>query len=314
MLGSYTVRSAQTPGRGPAFHGDRVMSLRSAQSPQIVSARRRRNARPRAVTSNRIELLGEEERLRGADISGWFEPRVTPLDLNELRVTRLRAGYRTGAVVFDASLVARPGTVTALFGHNGAGKTSLIRAVAGLIPTLAGQVQLGPFDITHRPAHERVRSGLVYVPQSNGVFSSMSVHDNLILGATMTRERSVIDERLATVHRLFPVLSERPTQVASTMSGGQQRMLSIAIGLMAGARVLALDEPSLGLSPAVTQEVFQTVRRLADEIGLSVLLVEQLIGPALACADHVYVLRAGRVVAEHTRAEALLRRSWWDVF
>ncbi len=291
------------------------MSTRSAQSPpDVARASRRPDTRRRAVPRNRIELLGEEERLRGADGGRWVEPRFAPLDLNELRVTRLRAGYRGGAVVFDASLVARAGAVTALFGHNGAGKTSLIKAVAGLIPTLAGQVQLGPLDITHRPAHERVRSGLVYVPQSNGVFSSMSVHDNLILGATMTREQSVIDERLAVVHRLFPVLAERPTQVASTMSGGEQRMLSIAIALMAGARVLALDEPSLGLSPAVTQEVFQTVRRLADEVGLGVLLVEQMIGPALACADHVYVLRAGRVVAEHTRAEALLRRTWWDVF
>ena len=266
------------------------------------------------MTWNRVELLGEEERLHGADGSPWVEPRFAPLDLDELRVTRLRAGYRARAVVFDASLVARAGAVTALFGHNGSGKTSLIKAVAGLIPTLAGQVQLGPLDITHRPAQERVRSGLVYVPQSNGVFSSLSVHDNLILGATMAREQSVIDERLGAVHRLFPVLAERPTQVASTMSGGEQRMLSIAIALMAGARVLALDEPSVGLSPAVTQEVFRTVRRLADELGVGVLLVEQLIGPALACADHVYVLRAGRIVAEHTRAEALARRSWWDVF
>jgi branched-chain amino acid transport system ATP-binding protein len=286
----------------------------SAVPPDVASASHRRGARRRAVTLNRIELLSEEERLRGADSGRWEEPRVAPLDLNELRVTRLRAGYRAGAVVFDASLVARAGAVTALFGHNGSGKTSLIKAIGGLIPTLAGQVQLGPLDITHRPAHERVRSGLVYVPQSNGVFSSLSVHDNLILGATMAREHSVLDERLAAVHRVFPVLGERPTQVASTMSGGEQRMLSIAIALMAGARVLALDEPSVGLSPTVTQELFQTVRRLADELGLAVLLVEQLIGPALACADHVYVLRAGRVVADHTRAEALLRRTWWDVF
>jgi branched-chain amino acid transport system ATP-binding protein len=146
------------------------------------------------------------------------------------------------------------------------------------------------------------------------VFSTMSVHDNLILGATMTRQQSVIDERFAAVQHLFPPLAERPRQVASTLSGGQRRMLSIAIALMAGARFLALDEPSLGLSPAVTHDVFQSLRRLADDAGVGVLLVEQLIGPTLACADHVYVLRAGRVVAEHTRAEALARPTWWDVF
>jgi len=231
-----------------------------------------------------------------------------------LQVEDLESGYLGEAVVFGASITLPPGKITALFGHNGAGKTTLMKTIAGLNPTYKGRVRLGDEDITGMRPDVRVKKGLVYLPQDQAVFRTMTVRKNLILGATTVTEKSVVDERLAFVIDLFPILGQRQDQVAGTMSGGEQRMVSMGIALMAGARVLMLDEPSLGLSPLVTKQLFTATQRLTAEEGVTVLLVEQAIGQTLQYADHVYVLRSGRIVAEHTKEEAMARTDWWEVF
>ena len=235
-------------------------------------------------------------------------------DRLSLEVQDLESGYLGEAVVFGVSMTLAPGKITALFGHNGAGKTTVMKTVAGLNPTFGGSVRLGGREITGMRPDLRVKQGLVYLPQERAVFSTMTVRANLLLGATTVADPAVIEERLAFVIDLFPILGRRQEQVTGTMSGGEQRMVSMGIALMAGARVLMLDEPSLGLSPLVTRQLFVATQRLAREGGLTVLLVEQAIGQTLEFADHVYVLRSGRIVAEHTQEEAQARTDWWEVF
>jgi branched-chain amino acid transport system ATP-binding protein len=231
-----------------------------------------------------------------------------------LNAVDLESGYLGESVVYGASVALAAGKITALFGHNGAGKTTLMKAIAGLNPTYKGTVRLGDEDITRTRPDLRVKKGLVYLPQEQAVFTTMTVRSNLMLGATTVSDSTVVDDRLAFVIDLFPILGQRQDQVAGTMSGGEQRMVSMGIALMAGARVLMLDEPSLGLSPLVTRQLFTATQRLATEEGVTVLLVEQAIGQTLQYADHVYVLRSGRIVAEHTKEEALARTDWWEVF
>ena len=231
-----------------------------------------------------------------------------------LEVSDLESGYLGEAVVYGVSMTLAPGKITALFGHNGAGKTTVMKTIAGLNPTFAGSVRLGGTDITGVRPDLRVKQGLVYLPQERAVFSTKTVHGNLMLGATTITDSDAVAERLAFVIDLFPILGQRQDQIAGTMSGGEQRMVSMGIALMAGARVLMLDEPSLGLSPLIAKQLFVATQRLAEETGLTVLLVEQAIGPTLQFADHVYVLRSGRIVAEHTKEEAQARTDWWEVF
>lgn len=242
-------------------------------------------------------------------MSTTLEPQRLSLEVNDLE-----SGYLGDAVVFGVSMTLAPGRITALFGHNGAGKTTVMKTIAGLNPMFGGSVTLGDTDITSMRPDLRVKNGLVYLPQERAVFSTMSVRANLMLGATTVTDPAVVEERLAFVTDLFPILGQRQDQIAGTMSGGEQRMVSMGIALMAGARVLMLDEPSLGLSPLVTKQLFVATQRLASEGGLTVLLVEQAIGQTLEFADHVYVLRSGRIVAEHTQEEARARTDWWEVF
>ena len=231
-----------------------------------------------------------------------------------LRVSGLEAGYASKPVVHGVSMEVPGGKITAVFGHNGAGKSTTMKAIAGLLPCFAGTVELFGEDVTAKPASHRVARGLVALPQEKAVFSSVSVWENLELGAAIVDDRTLIDERRERVVALFPRLGERRTQLAGSMSGGEQRMLSLGIALMAGARVLLLDEPSLGLAPKVNQNLLDAARQLVEQDGLSVVLVEQAIGTALEYCDHVYVMRSGQFVAECTGDEARARDDWWEVF
>ena len=231
-----------------------------------------------------------------------------------LEVEDLETGYLGNPVVFGLSLRLAPGRITALFGPNGAGKTSTLKAIAGLNPIYEGTVRFRGEDITKEPTSRRVGRGLVYLPQEHATFTTMTVRDNLILGATLVNDSAVVAERLDHVTTLFPILGRRLTQLAGTMSGGEQRMLSMGIALMAGAKALLLDEPSLGLAPLVNQTLLNTAKQLAEEAGLAVLLVEQAIGQALEYADHVYVMRSGEMLASYTREEAQARDDGWEMF
>lgn len=231
-----------------------------------------------------------------------------------VEVKGLQTGYLKKPVVHEITFRCRTGEVTCLFGHNGAGKSSTLKAIAGLLPQYSGEVRLFGEDVSALPISVRVRRGVVYLPQERAVFTGLTVEDNLLLGAALEREKSVVAARRDMVIDLFPRLGERLKQLAQTMSGGEQRMLSMGIALMAGARVLMLDEPSLGLAPQINLSLLQVTKRLCEEQGVTVLLVEQAIGEALTFADRVFVVRSGTIVAEHTGDEARAREDWWTVF
>jgi branched-chain amino acid transport system ATP-binding protein len=231
-----------------------------------------------------------------------------------VEVDKLSTGYLGKPIVYDVSYAAERGKITALFGHNGAGKTSSLKAMSGLLPMFGGTLKLFGEDYTTKKIDDRVRAGIIYLPQERAVFRGLNVRDNLELGAALEHDKKVIAERRDNVIDLFPRLGERLKQYAETMSGGEQRMLAMGIALMAGAKILLLDEPSLGLSPQINLTLLDATKRLCDEQGLTVILVEQAIGAALDYVDYVYVMRSGSMVAEHDGDEARAREDWWRVF
>jgi branched-chain amino acid transport system ATP-binding protein len=231
-----------------------------------------------------------------------------------LDVSQLRAGHGRHQVVHEVSLQVDRGEVVALFGHNGAGKTTTLSAIFGLNKPMGGRVRFDGADVTGASCAANVQRGLTLIPAENFVFADLSVLDNLRLGAHLERSAEVERKRLGFVYEMFPILEERSDQLAGTMSGGQQRMLSMGIALMSGPRLLLLDEPSLGLSPALVQQMMQVIGRLAAEEGLSVLLVEQNVAQTLAVVDRAYFMRAGRILLEESAAKLRERDSFWDLF
>jgi branched-chain amino acid transport system ATP-binding protein len=195
----------------------------------------------------------------------------------------------------DVSMRAQAGTIVALVGANGAGKTSLLRAISGLVRAERGTIRFGGDDVTRMPAHRIVRLGIAHVPEGRRVFASATVHDNLLLGAYVDRNAAHRQARLDAAFAAFPILRERLEQRASTLSGGEQQMLAIARGTMSGPRLLMLDEPSLGIAPKLIPQIYAGIRAIAAT-GTTVLLVEQNVREALRAADTAYVLQTGRVV------------------
>jgi branched-chain amino acid transport system ATP-binding protein len=212
-----------------------------------------------------------------------------------LEVERLTTDYGPVRAVDDVSLTVRGGSITAVLGANGAGKTSLLRTISGLERASAGQVRLDGEDLLGVAVEDIVRRGLSHVPEGRGVIAELSTEENLRLGGLW---RGADGAALEEAYALFPPLRERRSQLAASLSGGERQMLSIGRALMAGPRVLLLDEPSLGLAPIVTAQIMQLIRTLAAERGLAVLLVEQNARSALSIADRGIVLNLGRVVAD----------------
>ena len=210
-----------------------------------------------------------------------------------LDVVGLCAGYGDVPVLRGIDLSIPAGSITALIGANGAGKTTLLRAISGIIPTDTGTIRYDGRDIVGMPPQDIVRAGLVQVPEGRRLFPEMSVLENLLVGSSSPVARPKRDENLAMVLELFPKVSERQSQLAGTLSGGEQQMVAIARALMASPQLLLLDETSLGLAPIVVDEIFVAVRRLAAQ-GLTILVVEQNTALALEVADHGYVLEQGQ--------------------
>lgn len=219
-----------------------------------------------------------------------------------LSVRGIRVGYDRVDVLHEVSIEARAGEITCLLGANGAGKTTLVRAVLGLTPPRAGEILLDGQRIDGMPTHRIVARGIGAIPEGRRVFPKLTVAENLRTGAYLERDAGVIARRFEEVYRIFPRLSERATQLAGTLSGGEQAMLSIGRGLMGSPGLLVIDEPSLGLSPRFVKENFQVIRRI-HESGVSVLLVEQNVHQTLDVAHRGYVLSGGRVVAEGSADE-----------
>ena len=220
-----------------------------------------------------------------------------------LNVQGLKSGYGAVEVLRGVDLQVMPGETVALLGSNGAGKTTLNLTLSGLVATRAGQVQFDGQDITGLHSREVVMHGLIQVPEGRKVFPNLSVLENLELGA-FTRARARRADNLVRVFDTFPRLRERQTQLAGTMSGGEQQMLAIGRGLMAEPKLLILDEPSLGLSPLLVEEMFALIAQLRAR-GLAVLLVEQNVGQSLEIADRAYVMENGSIRFSGTSAELL---------
>lgn len=230
-----------------------------------------------------------------------------------LRVEGLRAGYRGRDVLFGVDLAVAPGEIVTLLGHNGAGKTTTLRTIFGLMRPSAGRVVCAEIELTGQPPLTSITAGMSFTPSEKFIFSELSVSDNLDLGAMLVpaRERAA---RIKEICERFPILRDRRNQVAGTMSGGEQRMLSLGIALLTRPGLMLLDEPSLGLAPNLADRVMDLLRDLARDTGIAILLVEQNIAQALRHADRAYVMRSGEIILETSAAELRARGSWWDLF
>jgi branched-chain amino acid transport system ATP-binding protein len=221
-----------------------------------------------------------------------------------LRLEGVDAFYGDLQALFDVSLEVEQGRVFALVGANAAGKSTTLRVISGLVTPRQGRIVFDGQDLTRVPAHQRVDLGIVQVPEGRRLFPFMSVVENLLLGAHTPRARAVRDESLRYVYTMFPVLEDRRTQLAGSLSGGEQQMCAIGRALMARPRVLMLDEPTLGLAPVLVSRIFETVRTINGD-GMTVLLVEQNVRQALTLADRAAVLESGHLVLSGRGPELL---------
>jgi len=210
-----------------------------------------------------------------------------------LAAAGIAAGYGKKEIVRGIDLAVAEREVLLVLGHNGAGKTTLMRALFGLIAPSAGRVTFAARDITGRRPVENVAEGLAFIPQGHGIFPTLSVRDNLELGAFALPDRFQLGARLDTVFALFPILAERQRQIGGTLSGGQQQMLAIGMALMHAPRLMILDEPSLGLAPNLVDKVMQAIRTVNQRFGTTILMVEQNVRYSLPIADRVAVLKTG---------------------
>jgi branched-chain amino acid transport system ATP-binding protein len=221
-----------------------------------------------------------------------------------LRLDGIDAFYGDLQALADVSLTVNDGEIVALVGANAAGKSTTLRVISGLVNPRRGRILLNDDDLTNLPAHERVDRGIVQVPEGRRLFPFMTVAENLVLGAHASRARAERARTLAHVYGLFPVLGERRTQLAGSLSGGEQQMCAIGRALMARPKILMLDEPTLGLAPVLVARIFETVRSINGQ-GVTVLLVEQNVRQALTLAHRACVLESGRLVLEGQARELL---------
>jgi branched-chain amino acid transport system ATP-binding protein len=219
-----------------------------------------------------------------------------------LTTTKLRAGYATGDVLQDVNVDVNPGEVVGVLGRNGVGKSTLMRALIGLLPARSGSIHYQGNDVTRQPADRRAALGIGYVPQGREIFAQMTVLDNLRMGQFIKRGREFSPEA---AYGYFPFLRERARQRAGTLSGGQQEMLAIARALVAGPDLLLLDEPSDGVQPSIVHEIGDFIIRLVEQRPLGVLIVEQNIELMQRAAHRAYVMDKGRVVATLGKQELL---------
>jgi branched-chain amino acid transport system ATP-binding protein len=224
-----------------------------------------------------------------------------------LEIEHVYTAYDKADVLQGVSLKVEAGSITCLLGSNGSGKTTLVRSILGLTPPRAGRIMFNATDITHLPTHRIIAAGIACIPEGRKVFPKLTVEENLRVGGYQERSEKVTSTRLAEILQVFPRLAERRTQLAGTMSGGEQAMVSIGRGLMCAPKLLLIDEPSLGLSPRLVKENFNIIRRI-NERGITVLLVEQNVHQTLAISHHGFVLSKGRVAATGTPAELASRQ------
>ena len=222
-----------------------------------------------------------------------------------LSIEKINSGYGEIQVLLDISMHINDGEVVSIIGANGAGKSTLLKTISGLIVPEAGSIQFDGETISGMSPDEIVNRALIHVPEGRRLFSLMSVYENLEMGAYSKRAEANFKENLQAVYQLFPRLQEREKQLAGTLSGGEQQMVAIGRGIMAQPRVLMLDEPSLGLAPVLKIDIFAAIKKITDEFGTTIVLVEQDVVNSLAISDRAYVMEQGQVVLEGTSAELM---------
>ncbi|MGI6747939.1 MAG: ABC transporter ATP-binding protein [Anaerovoracaceae bacterium] len=214
-----------------------------------------------------------------------------------LSIKNLNVKYNNIRVVHDVSLNIENGELIALIGANGAGKSTILKTLSGLIRPESGHIFFEGKEITKLPSHEIVEKGIIHVPEGRQIFAKMTIEENLKLGAYQQKDKNLIKEKMELAFDLFPILKQRIRQLAGTLSGGEQQMLAIGRALQGNPKLLLLDEPSMGLSPLMTQQVFDVLTKLKDS-GITMLLVEQNAYDALEISDRTYILETGRIIME----------------
>ena len=222
-----------------------------------------------------------------------------------LNVSDLNVYYGGIHAIKNISFNIKKGEIVSLIGANGAGKTSTLHAISGLVPIKAGEISLNGENITNIEAHKLIKKGMAHVPEGRRIFTQLTVVENLEMGAYTRNNRDEIKADMEKMFKLFPRLAERKKQLAGTMSGGEQQMLAMARALMSKPKLLLLDEPSMGLAPLLVQEIFKIVERINKEEGVTILLVEQNANMALSIADRGYVLETGKIILEGTGKDLL---------
>jgi len=220
-----------------------------------------------------------------------------------LKAEKIESGYGPMQVLWSPSIEVKAGTITSLLGPNGSGKSTLLWTILGSVKARGGTITFEGNDVTALPPHKKVDLGLTMVPEGKHLFKEMTVYDNLIMGAYRKEAVAAKEENLELVYSMFPILKERHAQKAGTLSGGQQQMVTIGRSLMTKPKLIMMDEPSQGLAPKLIHEIFETIERMKEEVGLTILLVEQNAAASLDSADYVYVMHEGGIKAEGTPDE-----------
>ena len=220
-----------------------------------------------------------------------------------LKAEKIESGYGPMQVLWGPSVEVKAGTVTSILGPNGSGKSTLLWTILGSVKARGGTVTYEGNDVTNLPPHKKVDLGLTMVPEGKHLFKEMTVYDNLMMGAYRKEAQAVREENLELVYSMFPILKERHAQKSGTLSGGQQQMVTIGRALMTKPKLIMMDEPSQGLAPKLVHEIFETIEKMKEEVGLTILLVEQNAAASLDAADYVYVMHEGGIKAEGTPDE-----------
>ena len=221
-----------------------------------------------------------------------------------LTVENLKVYYGMINAIKDVSFRVEQGEVIALIGANGAGKTTILHTITGLVPAKSGSITFKGINLLKTPAHKIVGMGMAHVPEGRRIFQELTVYENLMLGAYTRKDKKAISDTLAKIYKRFPRLEERKTQIAGTLSGGEQQMLAMGRALMSKPSIILMDEPSMGLSPLYVNEIFDIIREISKS-GTTILLVEQNAKKALSIADRAYVLETGNIVLDGDAKELM---------